>query len=856
MQTGIGFDHGGVRGAKAGVQLTAALALACVVALAGMRLADQPISLGSVGPTTETAGTTAVAGDMARLPLSFEPNRGVADRGFDFLSRGSGYSLGLAPTQVALSLRGSEAEALTMDLVGASAQAPGAGEQRLAGTVNYLRGDDPSRWQTNVPTFGSVAYAGVYDGVDVRYYGRQGQFEYDFELAPHANPNQIALDFEGARSIELTPGGDLLLRLDGGTLREHAPVAYQRAGGERVAVEARYVLDGDRVRFALGDYDRARPLTIDPLVLAYATFLGGNDPTGDDYTGGVAVDSSGSAYVSGLTSAADFPVTPGADDTTLAGDADAYVAKLTPNGDGLVYATFIGGSSFESSTGIDLGADGSAFVSGETFSNDFPATPGAFRSTPQGDTDGFVAKLTPAGNDLTYATYVGGLGSGGPERVNDIAVDSSGAAVLAGQTPSTSLPTTTPTTFDPSPNGNMDGFVIKLNPSGSNFVYSSYLGGDSRDVAYAVALDASGSAYFAGETSSSNFPESVPVGSSFDSTLNGSQDAFVTKIAPSGAGPTAITYSGFLGGVNDTAGIVYDEQATGIALDASNAAYVVGSSPANDFPATPGAFDTTFNGQTDGFAAKISPSGGSIDSATMIGGAGEDYARDVAINADGRPVIGGIAGSAEFPLTADAFDASLGGPSDTYAAVFSAGLQNLITASLLGGSSFDFGGNLDLDPAGNAYVVGSTGSKDFPATAGAFDTGHDGLVDGYAAKIALDELPPVVKVTAKKKQSYKAVKTFVLCAEPCGAEAAGSVKVKRAGRGKTAARAKGGKLVPAAADLVANQLTRLKLKAKGKTKRAIKRALGAGGKATAKITVTATDRAGLQSSDKVKVKLK
>ena len=200
-----------------------------------------------------------------------------------------------------------------MDLVGASAQAPGAGEQRLAGTVNYLRGDDPSRWQTNVPTFGSVAYAGVYDGVDVRYYGRQGEFEYDFELAPRANPNQIALDFEGARSIKLTPGGDLLLRLDGGTLREHAPVAYQRAGGERVTVEARYVLDGDRVALharrlrpgAAADDRSARSL-------AYATFLGGNDPTGDDYTGGVAVDSSGSAYVSGLTSAADFPVTPGA----------------------------------------------------------------------------------------------------------------------------------------------------------------------------------------------------------------------------------------------------------------------------------------------------------------------------------------------------------------------------------------------------------------------------------------------------------------------------------------------------------------------------------------------------------------
>lgn len=842
MQTGIGFDHGGARGAKVSVQLLAAFGLACAVALIGLRLSDRPLSLGSYGAAGDTADAHAVAGDLARMPLAFEPNRGIADRRFDFLSRGSGYSLGIAPTQVALSLRGSDAEALTMDLVGASSRAPGAGEQRLAGTVNYLRGDDPSRWQTGVPTFGAVAYAGVYDGVDVRYYGRQGQFEYDFELAPRANPNQIALDFAGARSIELTPGGDLLLRLDGGTLREHAPIAYQRVGGERVAVEARYVLDGDRVRFALGDYDPARPLTIDPLVLAYATFLGGADPTGDDSAGDVAVDSSGSAYISGLTSAADFPITGGADDTTLGGTEDAYVAKLTPNGDGLVYATFIGGSSFEAATGIALGDDGSAYVSGETWSTDFPATPGAFRTTRQGDTDGFVAKLTPGGNDLTYATYVGGLGTSGPERVNDIAVDSGGGAVLAGQTPSTSLPTTTPTTFDPSPNGNMDGFVMKLNPAGSNFVYSSYLGGDSRDVAYAVALDASGSAYFAGETYSPNFPESVPVGSSFDSTLNGGQDGFVTKISPSGAGPTAITYSGFLGGANDTAGIVYDEQAREIALDASNAAYVVGSSPANDFPTTPGAFDTTFNGETDGFVSKISPSGGSVDYSTVIGGGGEDYTRGIAINPDGRAVIGGIAGSTDFPVTADAFDATLGANDDIFTGVLSASLGTLVTASFLGGSSFDFGFSLALDTSGNAYVVGATGSQDFPATPGALDTGYDGLTDGVVAKIELDELPPAVKVTAKKKQRYRAVKASVVCAEPCGAVASGSVK--------------GGELVGASAELAANQPTRLKLKPKGKTKRKIKRALRAGDKATAKITVTATDRAGLQASDKVKVKLK
>ena len=545
-----------------------------------------PISASQADPKAEAR----ILDNYGKLPLSFEANHGQTDGRVKFLSRTSGYSLfltgdeavlalsgkkkgspqGLKPAPLAaasgtLRLRSGQAlEAvpfpktvhgtssdkndaaadrmtggvLRMKLRNANPAAKVTGEDELAGTSNYFIGNDPAKWRSNVPTYAKVKYEGIYSGIDLVYYGNQRQLEYDFIVAPGADPRRIAFDVRGAKRIRRDAQGDLVLKTTEGEIRWHKPVVYQEKNGTRQGIAARYAITAaNRVGFEVAKYDASRPLYIDPLI--YSTYLGGS---GADEGRGIAVDSSGNAYITGWTDSRDFPTTPGAFQTTCCG---AFVTKFSPTGSTLVYSTYFG---YGSTSGIAVDSSGNAYVTGYTESTNFPVTPGAFQATCGGGEpynncmDAFVTKLDPSGSALVYSTYLGGSSW---DSAYGIAVDSAGNAYVTGYTQSSNFPTVNP--LQPTYGGGVyDAFVTKLNPSGSALVYSTYLGGSGKDLAWGIAVDSSGNAYVTGSTHSLNFPKTP---GAFQTTCNGGTncarygDAFVTKMQMLAVTTTTLTPS-------------------------------------------------------------------------------------------------------------------------------------------------------------------------------------------------------------------------------------------------------------------------------------------------------------------------
>jgi uncharacterized repeat protein (TIGR01451 family) len=401
-------------------------------------------------PVQSEAGVRGDAhlSDLYRgLPLRFEPNLGQTGGAVKFLSRGSGYSLFLTEGGAVMRLRragstkGGESDAssaqnaagsvgtLRFRLEGSNRSPKVTGSDELPGRSNYLIGSDVRLWRTGVPAFARVRYESVYPGVDVIYYGKEGRLEYDFTVAPGANPNRIRLKFDGARDVRVDEGGDLVLATGAGDLRQQKPVAYQMLGGSRKEVASRYV-KGARgvVRVEVGDYDRSLPLVIDP-VLIYSSYLGG---LAQDSGLAVAVDSSGSAYVCGSTSSTDFPGAGGLQGSN-AGGTDAFVLKLSPDGKSVAYATYLGGNGSDAANSVAVDSAGNAYVAGSTGSTNFPVTPGALQSTRAGAFDAFAAKLNPSGTALVYSTYLGGSAN---DQIYGVAVDPAGAAYVAGRTDS------------------------------------------------------------------------------------------------------------------------------------------------------------------------------------------------------------------------------------------------------------------------------------------------------------------------------------------------------------------------------------------------------------------------------------
>jgi hypothetical protein len=744
----------------------------------------------SAAPTD--AGRAKLIQTYVKLPISFEANQGQTDERVKFTARGAGYALFLTSDGATLLLneaqgapatgenRGQNA-ILTMRLLGANQGATVAGLEQLPGKTNYFLGSDPQKWRTGVPTYGKVRYAQIYPGVDLVYYGTQRQLEYDFVLAPAANPNAIRLKLDEApgnsrkpglkqRDIHIAANGDLVIVADGHEVRFHRPLAYQNHTTRRT-VEARYVLRAhNRIEFKLGSYDHRQPLVIDP-VLTYSTFVGGSS---NDGATAIKIDPVGNAYITGGTTSTDFPTVSGAAQSAYGGSSgscmtfafecgDAFVTKIDASGNSALFSTYLGGSQNDTAFGLAVDSTGSAYIVGETYSSNFPHTSGAFQTGLSGTHNGFVTKLNWNGT-LVYSTYLGGNDQ---DTAAGIALDSSGNAYVAGRTRSTNFPTTTGA-LQTTEQGGQDGFVTKLNANGTGLVYSTYLGGSSNDAANAIAVDSSGNAYVTGQTTSSNFP----VLNAYQTTFAGGGtdcgsgivcgDVIVTKLNASGS---ALLYSTYLGGSAEEAG-------AGITVDAGDNAFIVGGTDSTNFPVTYGAPQSAYAGGSahcgaaglacgDAFVARINTlaSGpASLAFSTYIGGSGDDLALGVALDSSGHVHISGGTNSANFPVTGAAVQASYGGGTGTCGVDMLCGdafvltLTNLGSAimysSYLGGSGDDFGFGVAVSST-NTYLTGATASASFPITSGAYDTSctscSSGASDAFVSEVPGTEILPLAE---------------------------------------------------------------------------------------------------------------
>jgi uncharacterized protein (TIGR03437 family) len=719
-----------------------------------------------------------------------------------FLSRGSGYALFLSHGNVLLNLERQQpspaAGALRMRLIGASAGASAVGQARQTGVVSYFIGNDPKKWRTGIPTYGKVDYPQVYPGIDLVFYGNQRQLEYDFRVAAGADPNRIAWRIEGARASVDRKGNLVLQAATGAAVFDKLRV-YQMEGAKKVPVNGAFAAAGQEVRFRLGSYDRSKPLVIDPA-LSYVTYLAG---TGADQIGqvtgplsngssqGIAIDAAGSAYVTGATASADFPTKNPYQAGQSKGSAPwVFVTKFSPDGSSLVYSTYLGGSGWDYGYAIAVDSSGSAYVTGNTNSNDFPITTGAYQTlcspspaTPTGtvtkascnssNNSAFVTKLDPAGTGLVYSTFLGGYGG---SVGTGIVVDSAGRAYVAGNENApcnlsysfpACFPTTAGATIQAINANNVTNFCFAavFDPAGANLLYSTLFGdlnglktsttvSSGATMATAMTVDSNGYFYLIGDTKAGKLPTTPGAVQSSSAPLDSSGSfveafrGFIAKYNPvtpaSGSSLAACTYLG--GKTGNTS-----DYLSGIAIDSSGDTYVVGYTNSNDFPVTSGAYSTACGGGGTcdaGHLTKLNPSLTSIVWSTYLGGARQDGGDDwyftgpVQLDGNGNVYVTGIANT-RFQLLNPLESPGSGGQAGQVVVEFDPTGSNLLFSTGIGSGGLDSmqTGGMAIDASGNLYVAGNDIGANLITTPGAFETTDPSPVPtccyhGFVAKIS------------------------------------------------------------------------------------------------------------------------
>ncbi len=672
---------------------------------------------------------TKITESYGKLPLIFEQNQGQLNSDIKYIHRGSGQNLFFTQEGVIFSVSSksnNKTQNIKMHLVESNKNAKVTAIDEQVTKTNYFMGNDASKWKTNISNFAKVKYESIYEGIDLLFYGNQSQLEYDLVLAPKVDPKQIQIAFDGAKSLSTNKNGDLIINTEVAELIQHKPIIYQVIDGEKRFIDGAFNIKDKTVGFDLASYDSSKELVIDPPVsLSYSTYLGGNST---DQGFSIAVDSTGNAYVSGATLSTNYPTTVGAFDTTQAGSNDVFVTKLNATGTALIYSTFIGNTGNDGSFALAIDTAGNAYVTGFTTSVNFPVTQGAFQTTLAGNQDSFITKLNSSGNGLLYSSYLGGSSL---DQGLSLAVDSAGNAYISGLTSSTNFPTTTGA-FQTTLGGGQDAFVSKINSGGTAILYSSYLGGVGNDQGLTIAIDSTGNAYVGGFTFSNNFPTTP---GAFKTTLNASRNGFITKLNTTG---TALVYSTYLGGTNQ-------EQVRAIAVDSTGNAYVSGLSESINFPVTVGAFQSTFGGgPRDAFIAKLNSTGNALLYATYLGASAEDFSDAIAVDSTGNAYVSGFTSSTNFPITPGAFQPILGGSSDLFVTKLNSTGSSLMYSTYLGGSGSELGPNsflgIAIDMSGNAYVVDTTSSTNFPTTSGAFQTTLSGGLDVSVSKLKSSNL--------------------------------------------------------------------------------------------------------------------
>ena len=699
------------------------------------------------------AETHAITQRYAQLPLAFERVTPESGSPAKFLARGNGYALFLAQKEAVIELRGQDnrASIVRMQLAGANASAEFAAASPLPGASNYFIGNDSTKWRSGITQFSKVYENNVYHGINLVYYGTQGQLEYDFNVAPGADPSVIQLAFQGASRLHVDSLGQLVINSAGGEIRLRQPVAYQEIAGTKKPVAVHYVLrNAKNVSFQVAAYDTHSTLVIDPILI-YSTFLGGSNIDGAN---SIAVAPDKTAFIAGSTFSSDFPVIHALQPNEGGGPdfpLDAFVAKVSSDGSTLLYATYLGGKNKDAANGIAVDNFGNAYVTGYTLSPDFPVSVNSFDTECGADgacgatftggllvSNAFVTKLNAAGSELIYSTFFGYF-----ENVKGqaITVDPNGSAYLTGLTTANFVPSVVivPPKLPPPPfpitagafqpifgGGSTNAFVAKFDATGTNVLYSSYLGGDTEDVGYGIGLDAANNAYVAGLTYSTNFPTTA---GALQAAFGGAGDAFVAKVNTNASGAASLVYSTYLGG----AGL---DQASGIAVDPAGNAYVAGVTNSAAFGFTPAGVQPTYKGQGDAFVAKLTTTG-TLSYFTYLGGTKADAATGVAVDALGNAYVTGSTVSTDFPTAGAVFQPAYGGGNaDSFVAKIDPAGATLVYSSFLGGTNTELATGIAVDTDGSAYVTGQTCSEDFPI-ANPLQSVPGGNCDAYVSKVTV-----------------------------------------------------------------------------------------------------------------------
>ena len=619
-----------------------------------------------------------------------------------------------------LSLSGS---VIKLNFDGANPTLP-KGSDRMDSNTNFFVGNDPSRWAGSVPSYDRVEYPNIWDGIDIIFRIEDASLKYDIVLGPGADPDDIEFRLEGVSEVNIRDDTLFLLTPTGHEIRDSGLVAsYLDGAGERIEIE----FVSNRINsygFRLGVYDRTRPVLIDPLV--YSTYYGGSN---DEIVFDMVIDPNGNCFVTGYTFSTNFPVTPGAYQMTNAAWLDVFVFKLNADATSRVYSTYVGGDDFDIGTGIAIDASGYAYVTGFTYSTDFPTTGDAYNKTHWNTidyVDTFVFKLNPSGSDLVFSTYVAGEWD---DFALDICIDNDGNSYVLGASDSDNFPTTSGA-YQETHGGYMDIILFKLSSTGSDLLYSTFMGGSSDDIGYSLYLHNPDTAYFTGSTFSWDFPTTT--GASY-------VDWFDVIAVKMDIGNSTLYYSHMFGGDDEEEG--YD-----ISVDSIGNAYICGFTWGGSrtmFPTTQGAYSETFNGgDTDMFVTKLDPSGSKLVYSTYIGGSGDEAATSISIDRSGNAYICGWTRSTDFPTTSNSeYPNYRGGDSDAVVLKLDNAGANILYSTFLGGNQDESANALHLGSNAEAVVAGETDSTNFPTTSGVLYTRNQGGYDCFIARLNFSTPP-------------------------------------------------------------------------------------------------------------------
>ena len=688
------------------------------------------------GQSTEQTGSARY--DLGQVygltPLSFEVITGAHDGEAEVIARSRGFNLFLMGNDAIVAVRkadGKSTKVLQMRALGSNPHPKTSGIGRLEARSNYLIGNDPGEWRVGIPNFERVLLQNIYPGIDLTYYGRQGDLEYDFVVAPGSDPRRIRLEFVGAQQLRLDDG-NLFLHMGDGELRLHQPFVYQIREGKRVPVPGKFAAAGhNAVRFAIGDYDPRHALVIDPG-LVYSSYLGGS---GRDEVLGMAVGGDGSTYVTGSTTSVDFPTSAQGSHKVIDHSA-VFITKLNPTG-AIEYSTYLGGSQRNIGTAIAVNDSGEAYVAGSTYSIDFPITRGTLQPHNAGGLDAFISKLSADGSHLLYSTYLGGSGE---DEARGLALDANGNAFIAGFTRSSDFPTDRIISrADCGAESCRQAFVARVNAMATATDYATTIGGTGDTSASGIGLDLSGAAYITGNTDASDLPTSVGAFQTYAADhsaclASGRQcsDVFVAKLSSQGA----VLYASYVSGRGDQHG-------NAITVDDRGSAYVTGSTDSENFPTTsdvlPGLAPSH---TTNTFVFKMNPLGSKLDYSTLLGGHQQDEGKAIAVDVDRHVYVAGWTSSPLFPVTADALQTRLLGKSAGFITRLDERGAKLEYSSLIGGNGSDVATAVALDREGNIYVAGSTDSIDFPlrkAVQGSLLGERNAFVAKFSSESAINE---------------------------------------------------------------------------------------------------------------------